>query len=331
MKKNRIAFHIEPRKTVLVILPFTTISLLLDIFLILSVNKDCAQLYSLCQSKYDFSATTQESVFENDYYQFNAGIAFTLSADAGRSLNADIIMQSVNTLYNDTVYWNADALSTYGVAVSKNLSNSYNLHIGDTLYSKHIVNGAICEYSIEEILPEVANIRAAEGNSYSTGIIIMGYDEKYIENITHNSIVFTKGSVEELSAKSSGIPENIIYREDEISSALQNIIPYLAVFGAISAAIAVMLVSLLTKYISNNFRRLVMLGFKKKRLDSSYFMLTFGCTILSAFTALALSSGIFLFVEISAVKILLLIFMLFIELIALLATSIISNKQLWRR
>ena len=331
MKKNRVALHIEPQKSAFVILIFTITSLLLNLFLIISVNRDCVQLNSLLQSDYDYSVTTQESVLENDYYQFKAGIGFALSADSETSLNVDIVMQSGKSIYTDLVYWSTGTLSTYGVAVSRNLAKSYGLHSGDKLYSKHIVNGAICEYSIEQIIPEVVNTRVAQGKSYNNGVIIMGYDEQYIENITHNSIAFTKVSIDELSEKCSGMPENIIYREDEISAIFQNIIPYLAIFGVLSAAIVILAVSLLTKYVSHNFRRLIMLGFEKKRLNKSYFCLVCGLGFLSIATSLALSSGTFLLVEISMVKIFFLIFIPLIELITLLIISIISNKRLWRK
>lgn len=313
------------------ILLFTIASFLLNLFMMMSVNRACVQLNVLLQSDYDYSITTQEPIHENDYYQFNAGIDFALSTDAETSLNVDIIMQSPDTLYTNLVYWNADALSTYGIAISKNIAKSYNLHLGDNLYSKHIVNNTVCEYSIEQILPDVVNVRAAQSKGYRNGIIIMGYDEQYVDNITHHSIVFTKDSIDELSAKCSGTPKNIVYREDEISDSIISIIPYLMVFCAISSTITILLVGMLTKYASHNFRRLIMLGFEKKRLNKSYFGLVYGCGILSIVAASALSSSIFLLVEFAVVKVLLLMIIPVIELITLSITSAISNKRLWRK
>ena len=184
--RNRIALHAEPRKTIIASLAFTLISFFLMLILILSVNKDAIQLNSLLQSDYDYSVTMQDTVRKDDYYQFNAGIEFTLSDDANTSLNADIVMQSKDSLYTDMVSWNAEPLSTNGVAVSENVAKSNNLHIGDKLYSKHIVNGDSCEYTIEQLLPEAVSVRVTNGMNHSDGIIIMGYDERYIENITHS-------------------------------------------------------------------------------------------------------------------------------------------------
>ena len=227
--RNRIALHAEPKKTIIASLAFTLISFFLMLILILSVNKDAIQLNSLLQSDYDYSVTMQDTVRKDDYYQFNAGIEFTLSADANTSLNADIVMQSKDSLYTDMVSWNAESLSTNGVAVSENIAKSNNLHIGDKLYSKHIVNGEIYEYFIEQIIPESVCVRTDKGKMHSNGIIIMGYDTKYVDNITHNYIVFTNKNIDELTAKCTSTPQNIIYRDDEIHTVILSIVPYLAV------------------------------------------------------------------------------------------------------
>jgi len=327
--RNRIALHAESRKTIIASLAFTLISFFLMLILILSVNKDAIRLNSLLQSDYDYSVTMQDTVRKDDYYQFNAGIEFTLSADANTSLNADIVMQSKDSLYTDMVSWNAEPLSTNGVAVSENVAKSNNLHIGDKLYSKHIVNGESCEYAIEQFLPEAVSVRVTNGINHSDGIIIMGYDERYIENIAHSSIVFTKDSINDLSA--IGSPENIVYRDDEIISSLRSIIPYLAVLSVVSIVTTVALTVLLTKSVSSNFKRLIMLGFDRKQLNKAYYRLVRGTGSTSIITSFALSGIVFLFIKLSVVKILIMMLIPFIEIITLLIASNISNKRLWRK
>lgn len=327
--RNRIALHAEPRKTIIASLVFTLISFFLMLILMLSANKDAIRLNSLLQSDYDYSVTMQDTVRKDDYYQFNAGIEFTLSADANTSLNSDIVMQSKDSLYTDMVSWNAESLSTNGVAVSENVAKSNNLHIGDKLYSKHIVNGESCEYAIEQLLPEAVSVRVTNGMNHSDGIIIMGYDERYIENITHSSIVFTKDSINDLSAV--GSPENIIYRDDEIISSLRSIIPYLAVLSIVSIVTTVALTVLLTKSVSSNFKRLIMLGFDRKKLNTAFYRLVRGTVSISIIASVALSGIVFLFVNYNAVKLLILLLIPFIEIITLLIASNISNKRLWRK
>ena len=284
---------------------------------------------SLLQSDYDYSVTMQDTVRKDDYYQFNAGIEFTLSADANTSLNTDVVMQSKDSLYTDMVSWNAEPLSTNGVAVSENVAKSNNLHIGDKLYSKHIVNGESCEYTIEQFLPEAVSIKATNGMNHSDGIIIMGYDERYIENITHSSIVFTKDSINDLSA--IGSPENIVYRDDEIITSLRSIIPYLAILSVVSIVTTVAFTILLTKSVSSNFKRLIMLGFDRKKLNTAFYRLIRGTGSISIIASIALSGIVFLFVNYNAVKLLILLLIPFIESITLLIASNISNKRLWRK
>lgn len=327
--RNRIALHAEPRKTIIASLAFTLISFFLMLILIISVNKDAIRLNSLLQSDYDYSVTMQDTVRKDDYYQFNAGIEFTLSADANTSLNADIVMQSKDSLYTDMVSWNAEPLSTNGVAVSENVAKSNNLHIGDKLYSKHIVNGESCEYVIEQLLPEAVSVRVTNDMNHSDGIIIMGYDERYIENITHSNIVFTKESINDLSAV--GSPENIVYRDDELMSSLRSIIPYLAVLSVVSIVTTVALSVLLTKSVLSNFRRLIILGFDRKQLNTAFYRLIRGTGSISIIVSVALSGIVFLFVNFTAVKLLILLLILFIEIITLLIASNISNKRLWRK
>ena len=327
--RNRIALHAEPRKTIITALSFTLISFFLMLILILSVNKDAIRLNSLLHSDYDYSVTMQDTVRKDDYYQFNAGIEFTLSADANTSLNADIVMQSKDSLYTDMVSWNAEPLSTNGVAVSENVAKSNNLHIGDKLYSKHIVNGESCEYVIEQLLPEAVSVRVTNDMNHSEGIIIMGYDERYIENIAHSSIVFTKDSINDLSA--IGSPENIVYRDDEIISSLRSIIPYLVVLSVVSIVTTVAFTILLTKSVSSNFKRLIILGFDRKQLNKSFYRLIRSTGSISIIASFALSGIVFLFVNFTAVKLLVLLLIPFIEIITLLIASNISNKRLWRK
>ena len=327
--RNRIALHAEPRKTIITSLAFTLISFFLMLILILSVNKDAIRLNSLLHSDYDYSVTMQDTVRKDDYYQFTAGIEFTLSADANTSLNADIVMQSKDSLYTDMVSWNAEPLSTNGVAVSENVAKSNNLHIGDKLYSKHIVNGESCEYVIEHFIPEAVSVRATNGMNHSEGIIIMGYDERYIEKITHSSIMFTKDSINDLSA--IGSPENIVYRDDEIITSLRSIIPYLAILSVVSIMTTVALTVLLTKSVSSNFRRLMMLGFNRKQLNTAFYRLVYVAGIIAIIVSFAISGIVFLFIKFSVVKLMIMLLIPFINIITLLIASNISNKQLWRK
>ena len=328
--RNRIALKAEPRRTAIVLAIFTLISLFLVLMLAFSVSKNCMQLNSLIRSSYDYSVTTQDPVLENDYYQFNAGIDFAISADSQTSLNADIIMQTDKSAYTNLVYWNTNALGTHGIAVSKNIAKSNNLHLGDKLYSKHIVNGEIYEYFIEQIIPETVRVRSDTSNKRSNGIIIMGYDSEYVEHITHNCIVFTDESITDFTTRRSATPQNIIYRDDEIRFTVLNIVPYLAVFSLISIVIMIISVCVLSKGIVCNFRRFVMLGFEKKKLDQAYRSYICKSGVISIIITFAVSSIVFLFADITAIRIILVVWIPLIEMITLFSAATIINRRLWR-
>ena len=327
--KNRIALHTEPLKNVVTSLVFSLTSLFLMLTLILSINKDSIQLNSLLQSNYNYSVLMQDNVQKDNYYKFNASIEFALADDSQASLNADVIMQSQGSLYTDLVYWNADTLDSSCVAVSQNLAMLYGLHIGDRIYSKHIVNGKKCEYSIVQIVPEIVNVRTSEGVNNNDGIIIMGFDELYVENITHSNIVFAKDKINNLAA--IGTLENVVYRDDEIITSIKNVIPYIAIISICAIALTFVFVTSLTQYVSYSFRRLVMLGFEKRQLNRAYYRYVYGAGIVSIVVSFALSNIVFLQVGFSAVKFFLLMFVPIIELITFNIDSTILNKRLWRK
>ena len=125
--------------------------------------------------------------------------------------------------------------------------------------------------------------------------------------------------------------ENIVYRDDEIMLSLRSIIPYLVVLSIVSIVTSVAFTVLLTKSVSSNFRRLIILGFDRKQLNKAYYRLVCGTGIISIIASFAFSGIAFLFVNYNAVKLLILLLIPFIEIITLLIASNISNKRLWRK
>jgi len=329
LRNTHINLHIAGGKILLMIVIFSLISFLLCLFATLTTNAKFAQLKALWHSDYSYSATTQQSVGRDDYYQFNAGISFTLSPNANASLNADILMQTDTSEYTNTVYWNANKLSTFGVAISRGLAIANNLDIGDKLYSKHNVNGEICEYFVEQILPEVSSSRNLVRTNYSAGIIIMGYDSQYVDNISHIVIVYTNDPIEELSKKYTASPENILYRDNEIISVCKVLVPYVAIFILLSVLNTVELVFSLTKCIAQNFRRLIMLGFSSKELDETYYIWICGLGYISIVIAKMISATVLYLTGPLQISTTSLILISFIEFATLLIAAAFSRRQLW--
>lgn len=281
-------------------------------------------------SDYEYTAIMQKPIDQDNYYQFNAGVYFAASPHAENRLNVEILMQAIEVEYTDLVYWNAGELSTYDVAISQSIADDNGLGIGDKLYSKHIVDGAVYEYSVVEILPDVANIRVSEEKNYSAGIIIMGFDKQYVDNITHHSLVFTKESVDVLASQYSDMPESMLYRTDEILTVSKELLPYLILFVVLSALNMAGLVFFITKEVTTNYRRLIMLGFEKKMLSESYKRLVIGKGILALIITLSASVVVSSIVGFEPTWVVFLMIVMFMEFITLLWMSAILNRRLWR-
>lgn len=145
MKNNHVNLHMNRKRALIMMLFFALALIIQNIITIVCVDSDCAQLYSLWKSKYNFSAIAQNPILCDDYYDFDAGINFSLSPDADTKLDADILMQPMNSRYTDLVSWNTDNLNTHGIAITEGIARANNLNVKDKVYSKHIVDGVIKE------------------------------------------------------------------------------------------------------------------------------------------------------------------------------------------
>lgn len=312
------------------IMIFSVASFSLNFIASKSTNVNFTQLNSLMRSGYKYSATMQNTIAQDSYYEINAGICFMVSSCTEISLNADILMQANDVEYTDMIDWNADKLGTYGIAISQNIARESGVTIGDELYSKHIVDGKVYKYYIEQILPEVTNVRVIKGKNYNNGIIIMGYDKQYIDNITHSGMIFTKESIDEINFKYSETPENIVYRWDEIIIVGINLLPYLVLFIILSVLETIGLVFFLTSNIEHNFKRLIILGFEKKALNNTYFKLILGIGISSIIltSCIAIALG---FAGLGQTELVFLFIMIFVEFVTLLLSATFHNRRLWRK
>ena len=330
MKKSGINLHMEQKRAFATMLFFALVFSLISIFSMMSVRTDLTDLNSLLQSDYDYSVFTSEPLFQDDYYQFDAGINFMVSADANKSINAEILMQSEGSDYTDAIDWNAGKLEASCVAVSEGIARSLDLRMGDVIYSKHIVDGLTHEYTVQEILHERTSARETKRLSYHDGIIIMGYDGKYADGISSRVMVFTKESLQQIASKVSGTPEDIVYRSDEIAAVVKNMAPYVLVFIFLAVLLAVGLVFTIKKAIKYNFKRLSMIGFGKKVLDQSYRHLVYkvGFTsILIAFLISMAVSQLFVFCAADAVF---LISIMLAEVIGMMVSEHFFRNRLWR-
>ncbi len=304
--------------------------LLISLVVSVTVGTNMSQLNTLLHSKCEYSAIAQHSAAENTYYQYNAGISFTTAADSKTRFNAEVLMQTGEGHYSDAIYRNTTNLNRNGVAVSKNIADHYGLDVGNTIFSKHIVDGVIKDYIIENILPAVISTRISGNSKHSDGIIIMGYDERYTANISYSCIIFTNEPIEVVAEVCSKMPTDILYREDEIITVVIKIFPYLIVYVITAAVLIVITMMFLSKSIAGNFKRLASNGADFGALNHAYYKITIGTgigVIIISVLISAVSFGMAEFYPINAVPALATVIA---ESITLIATATISNKRLWR-
>ncbi|NLG03375.1 MAG: hypothetical protein GX567_06055, partial [Clostridia bacterium] len=204
-----------------------------------------------------------------------------------------------------------------------------NLNVGDVLLSRHIVDGTTYDYTIVQILPKISTVRVLP-NGYSNGIILMGFDERYADNISHSFLAFSKRSVNDMPAEYTKSMEKIIYREDEMKIVFNRMLPYFAVTLAVNAMITVGLVLLLKKDITYNFKRQIMLGFEMTELNKAYNRYIYGVGSIAIVSAFAIALAAVSVNGLFNIEVVLLLSVFAVEFISLFLTASISNKRLWR-
>jgi hypothetical protein len=285
---------------------------------------------SILKSKYLYSAYTQVSGLENSYIKYNASITFSLNNELNTSIYADILMQSSNVNYTDLVFWNTNTLGKNEIALSKNLADKYHLKVGDKIYSRHVVDGTIFEYTIGCLLPKVASTRIIHGNTFTDGIIIMGYDERYENNISHVYVLYTDENVNTLFTETAGALESILYREDELVSVGKGLLPFIILYLVTSFLIVVGYITITMKDISHNFKRQAILGYEKRKLDCAYNKVVFVNGIYMIIFVLVITVFGSLLFGLGLVEVMLLVMTSCLELLLLFFLTIRSRRQLWR-
>ena len=319
------------KRALFLITSFSLVSLLITLFVAISIKSNLLQLNSLLRSDYLYSATAVGLDKPDSYYQYNAGIGFTVSGDSRTGINAEVVMQLDESDYREAVFWNADKLNVNEVAVSAGIAKEYRLEIGNHVFSKHIVGGQVHEYVVSQILPDVTRVRVQNQPTFSDGIIIMGYDPNYVENVTHNTLLFSSEDINALSDEASGSLGNIVYREDEIKQVCSDMAPYYVLMLVLSAVLMLILVAILRRTVAYNFKRLVTLGFYQKGLNKALQSLVLGIGLVSIFFSLLLSIVVFAIVGTNIMAVVLLISVVVVECITLMIGEAFIKGKLWRQ
>lgn len=331
MKALGVKLHLNQKIAAAYTSAFLVIVLLLTIVAAISTNSDLAQIQSFMQSNYVYSATAPSSTAADAYLQYNAGVSFSLSAEVKSGLNTEIVMQTAEAEYTDLVCWNTKQLEKHGIAISANIANNNNLKIGDALYSKNLVDGEVYEYTIEAILPAITYARGLKETINTDGVIVMGYDEQYASNITHTYIIFSKVPIDSLALQCSSMPEDIVYREDEMAASFYSVLPYMIVYFLVVAVSVAAFVVFFVKNIAHNFRRQIMLGFEKKTLNQTYYCAIGKAVLLAIIMTALIATTAFCCITINVITLIPVVCVLIAELVTAALTAMILNRQLWRK
>lgn len=327
MKSKSINLHMNQKRALCLVAFFSLIALWLNVVLGIALDQDNSQLNALLSSDYEYSVTTRGPIGKDDYYQFEAGISFFLAEDSVTSINADVVMQVEASNYSNLLNWNASRLNEDEVAISNGIARAYGLNNGDVIYSKHIVNGGVNKYKVVQILPEGNAIRTEKMKSHKKGILIMGCDNIYVENLSHKFISFTNNPIQELEAS---YPENILYREDEIAIVVKRMLPYVLAFSIIITIMVCGQAMVATKGIKHNFKRLATLGFEEKKLNCAYMRLLYGIGITSLLVSFVCSLMAYKIMRLCFYGIWISMVLTVLGLAALMVVKHILNRRLWR-
>lgn len=329
MNKRSVDLHVPKKIAIIITASFSVLSILVYVLSLLATNGAFGRLHTLWQSDYVYSGNVQSPLSLDCYYQLNAGISMSLSADVNSSLNVDVIMQSETANYTNNLSWNTDTLGKNEIAITKGVADANSLVPGDKLYSKHVVNGSKIAYVIKSILSEATTTNETE-NRFSDGIIVMGYDEEYISNVSHTIIAYVNGSVQDTVQEGVQTPVNITYRSDEIIVVMKELLPYcvLFLFGGIIVAIG--FVFFLSKEALANIRRLTILGTDCRRIDYSYRRLLYGSGSIALALALMISITLAIILKCCILSMASLFVLLLVQFLGIHCSLVIAHKDFGR-
>ena len=330
LKESSVNLHSNSRLTLIVTASYVMLSFLIVAIVMTVGNTNLGRLITLNKCNYQYSATMGKSNGKDEYYLFEAGIGFTSSKESNRGINAEILMQVAESDYTDSVNWNANNLSIYEIAISEDLARKYGLKVGSALYARHIVDGNLYEYTVTQLLPYFPGTGISGTNSYSDGVIIMGYDSKYEQNISHTTIFFTNELINDLISEYSEVPVNIVYRDDLIASTKEKLVPYLILLGVLGIVITLAFIYVLLHVIICDYKRLIMLGFRKRDLDMAFCIYTFLPFTFSSLCIVVLSVGLIYVLDFCREALWFSVVLLLVELITFVGASFMAMWRVWR-
>jgi hypothetical protein len=186
------------------------------------------------------------------------------------------------------------------------------------------------EYTVTQLLPYFPGTGISNAFSYSDGVIVMGYDSRYEQNISHTTVFFTNESITDLADKYSETPVNIVYRDDMIATTKGKLLPHLILLVFFGIVLTVVFVYTLLQAVVCDYKRLIMLGFRKRDLNmafNAYSSLPFVCSTLCTATLLVCLIHL---LDFCREAIWFEVVLLIVESLTYIGASYIAKRQVWR-
>lgn len=252
---------------------------------------DYRQLAFLEGEKYLYSFDTVGSVGQNDYLNCTGKMSISADGVLGVGILADVLMLLPGSEYTDLAPFFAE-LDSDECAISANLAGKQGISLGDKLYSKHRVSEKTVSYTVSAILPECYGV--VEGGSSSTGrgVILVGYDGLFKENILCENIAFTDISpsavISDTGAALSGITTKSELT-DELKFSLAVCQSVLSVIVILLSVVAVVWHHRMQR---GYYTRLALYGMSRGELIGRYFADHALPAVIANFLAAIVSSAI---------------------------------------
>lgn len=189
------------------------LNLFLFVLLNTSIVKNISQIKMLKNINYNYVYyLNNETKEKNEYIYVGNKLVFHTKIhseydECDCSINSETIMYKNNENCDNYL-----SLKANEIAVSKNISEKYDLKIGDTIYCYTWYSSNIKEYIIKHIF----------GNSYGfseidisndKGIILLGYDDKYLNISNEQYLLYSNKTSTEIN----NINTNSIIKIDKLS------------------------------------------------------------------------------------------------------------------
>lgn len=161
--------------------------------------------------------------------------------------------------------------------------------------------------------------------------LLLGYDETYVENISHDILIFTNARIDEIARMYNDMPVRVIYREDEQQKTVMNLLPYVLLLLILFPLLIMALVYFLGKEVSVNIKRLIILGFDRKRINRSYMRFIYGIGFCCVLFSMIISAGVLLAFTVDHLAVILLGILCVLSIAVMMVAGSVSIRRIWRK